>query len=96
MIILIKKEIKSEEFNQIKDDKNVIIENKDLKETDKNRGETEKSEIKEVKNENLFPQNQFINFSQAGRNYQRGYSHGYNILTGEIFQFFREFIFNIM
>ena len=39
-----------------------------------------------TKNENLFPQNQFINFSQAGRNYQRGYSHGYNILTGEIFQ----------
>ena len=35
-----------------------------------------------TKNENLFPQNQFINFSQAGRNYQRGYSHGYNILTG--------------
>ena len=34
---------------------------------------------------NLQPKEQFINFSQAGRNYQRGYSHGYNILTGEIF-----------
>ena len=39
-----------------------------------------------TKNENIFPQKQFINFSQAGRNYQRGYSHGYNILTGEIFE----------
>ena len=39
-----------------------------------------------TKNENIIPQGQFINFSQAGRNYQRGYSHGYNILTGEIFQ----------
>ena len=39
-----------------------------------------------TKNENIIPQEQFINFSQAGRNYQRGYSHGYNILTGEIFQ----------
>ena len=35
---------------------------------------------------NIQPKEQFINFSQAGRNYQRGYSHGYNILTGEIFQ----------
>ena len=39
-----------------------------------------------TKNENIIPQKQFINFSQAGRNYQRGYSHGYNILTGEIFE----------
>jgi len=39
-----------------------------------------------TKNENIVPQKQFINFSQAGRNYQRGYSHGYNILTGEIFE----------
>ena len=38
-----------------------------------------------TKNENI-PQRQFINYSQAGRNYQRGYSHGYNILTGEIFE----------
>ena len=34
---------------------------------------------------NIKPKEQFVNFSQAGRNYQRGYSHGYNILTGEIF-----------
>ena len=39
-----------------------------------------------TKNENLLPPKKFINFSQAGRNYQRGYSHGYNILTGEIFE----------
>lgn len=38
-----------------------------------------------TKQTNLQPKEQFINFSQAGRNYQRGYSHGYNILTGEIF-----------
>ena len=38
-----------------------------------------------TKNSNVYPQKQFINYSQAGRNYQRGYSHGYNILTGEIF-----------
>ena len=37
------------------------------------------------KEENLQPKNKYINYSQAGRNYQRGYSHGYNILTGEIF-----------
>ena len=42
--------------------------------------------LKPTKNENIVPQKQFINFSQAGRNYQRGYSHGYNILTGEIFE----------
>ena len=34
---------------------------------------------------NIQPTEKFINFSQAGRNYQRGYSHGYNILTGQIF-----------
>ncbi len=39
-----------------------------------------------TKNENILPPKKFINFSQAGRNYQRGYSHGYNILTGEIFE----------
>ena len=39
-----------------------------------------------TKNNKVYPQNQFINYSQAGRNYQRGYSHGYNILTGEIFE----------
>ena len=38
-----------------------------------------------TKQANIQPQGQFINFSNAGRNYQRGYSHGYNILTGEIF-----------
>ena len=38
-----------------------------------------------TKQGNIKPQGQFINFSNAGRNYQRGYSHGYNILTGEIF-----------
>ena len=37
-----------------------------------------------TKQKNDFPQ-EFVNFSQAGRNYQRGYSHGYNILTNEIF-----------
>jgi hypothetical protein len=38
-------------------------------------------------NSNIYEQNrEFYNYSQDGRNYQRGYSHGYNILTGEIFQ----------
>ena len=35
--------------------------------------------------ENIQPKSKYINYSQVGRNYQRGYSHGYNILTGEIF-----------
>jgi hypothetical protein len=39
-----------------------------------------------TKNSEVYPPKQFINYSQAGRNYQRGYSHGYNILTGEIFE----------
>ena len=34
---------------------------------------------------NIYPSEPFQNFSEAGRNYQRGYSHGYNILTGESF-----------
>lgn len=34
---------------------------------------------------NAYPTEPITNFSEAGRNYQRGYSHGYNILTGEIF-----------
>ena len=38
-----------------------------------------------TKQKDIIPQEQYFNFSQAGRNYQRGYSHGYNILTGEIF-----------
>ena len=32
---------------------------------------------------NIYPAEPVKNFSEAGRNYQRGYSHGYNILTGE-------------
>ena len=38
-----------------------------------------------TRQENLFPIEPIQNFSEAGRNYQRGYSHGYNILTGETF-----------
>ena len=34
---------------------------------------------------NVYPMEPVKNFSEAGRNYQRGYSHGYNILTGETF-----------
>ena len=36
-----------------------------------------------TKQENIYPTMPIQNFSEAGRNYQRGYSHGYNILTGE-------------
>ena len=38
-----------------------------------------------TKQENIYPTLPIQNFSEAGRNYQRGYSHGYNILTGETF-----------
>ena len=38
-----------------------------------------------TKQENIYPITPIQNFSEAGRNYQRGYSHGYNILTGETF-----------
>ena len=34
---------------------------------------------------NVYPMEPVKNFSEAGRNYQRGYSHGYNILTGELY-----------
>lgn len=36
-----------------------------------------------TKQANIYPMEPVKNFSEAGRNYQRGYSHGYNILTGE-------------
>ena len=38
-----------------------------------------------TKQANAYPTLPVHNFSEAGRNYQRGYSHGYNILTGETF-----------
>ena len=38
-----------------------------------------------TKQENIYPIAPIQNFSEAGRNYQRGYSHGYNILTGEAY-----------
>ena len=38
-----------------------------------------------TRQENPYPIEPIQNFSEAGRNYQRGYSHGYNILTGESF-----------
>ena len=39
-----------------------------------------------TRNKNIYNNTPITNFSEAGRQYQRGYSHGYNILTGEIFQ----------
>ena len=36
-----------------------------------------------TKQANIYPMEPVKNFSEEGRNYQRGYSHGYNILTGE-------------
>jgi len=38
-----------------------------------------------TKQANIYPMEPVKNFSEAGRNYQRGYSHGYNILTGEAY-----------
>ena len=36
-------------------------------------------------NYSQLPKTPISNYSEAGRRYQRGYSHGYNILTGEIY-----------
>ena len=36
-----------------------------------------------TRNKNIFAHTPIPNFSEAGRRNQRGYSHGYNILTGE-------------
>ena len=36
-----------------------------------------------TRQKNIYPIEPVQNFSEAGRNFQRGYSHGYNILTGE-------------
>ena len=38
-----------------------------------------------TRNPNVFSHTPTPNFSEQGRRYQRGYSHGYNILTGEIY-----------
>ena len=38
-----------------------------------------------TRQQNVYPMEPVKNFSEAGRNYQRGYSHGYNILTGELY-----------
>ena len=34
---------------------------------------------------NIYPSTPTINYSEMGRNYQKGYSHGYNIITGEVY-----------
>jgi hypothetical protein len=34
---------------------------------------------------NVYPTTPMINYSEMGRNYQKGYSHGYNIITGEVY-----------
>ena len=38
-----------------------------------------------TRNKDIYNQTPIENFSEAGRQYQRGYSHGYNILTGEAY-----------
>ena len=38
-----------------------------------------------TKQTKVIPNEPIQNFSEVGRNYHRGYSHGYNILTGEIY-----------
>ena len=38
-----------------------------------------------TRNKNIFAHTPIPNFSEAGRRNQRGYSHGYNILTGEAY-----------
>ena len=35
--------------------------------------------------EKNIPTTPVINYSEMGRNYQKGYSHGYNIITGEVY-----------
>ena len=38
-----------------------------------------------TRNKDIYNHTPIENFSEAGRQYQRGYSHGYNILTGEAY-----------
>ena len=38
-----------------------------------------------TRNTNVYAHTPIPNFSEQGRRYQRGYSHGYNILTGEVY-----------
>ena len=38
-----------------------------------------------TRNTNVYAHTPIPNFSEQGRRYQRGYSHGYNILTGEAY-----------
>ena len=38
-----------------------------------------------TRQKNIYPTKPIINYSEMGRNYQKGYSHGYNIITGEVY-----------
>ena len=38
-----------------------------------------------TRQKNIYPTTPVINYSEMGRNYQKGYSHGYNIITGEVY-----------
>ena len=38
-----------------------------------------------TRDKNIYNQSPIQNYSEVGRQYQRGYSHGYNILTGEAY-----------
>ena len=38
-----------------------------------------------TRNANVYAHTPIPNFSEQGRRFQRGYSHGYNILTGEVY-----------
>ena len=40
-----------------------------------------------TRQKNIYPTKPIINYSEMGRNYQKGYSHGYNIITGEVYSY---------
>ena len=59
-------------------------EERNIKKTNYNE-EMDKLCINPTTEKNIYPSTPTINYSEMGRNYQKGYSHGYNIITGEAY-----------
>ena len=59
-------------------------EQRNIKKKDYNE-EMENLCINPTSQKNVYPTTPVINYSEMGRNYQKGYSHGYNIITGEVY-----------
>ena len=59
-------------------------EERNIKKTNYNE-EMENLCINPTTEKNVYPTTPMINYSEMGRNYQKGYSHGYNIITGEVY-----------